>query len=275
MKIIEIIGPPCTGKTYLRYFLTKELKKRGIKVNTYFSVFFKYVFKENDLSLLDIITLYYFKFFKLRKEKEITNVKKIKNRSRIISKSFLKNLITSFLYTNYYKVCKKIINKKNFQIYNIIISKIKKNNKINNNDRNAYLWFIEIFAILNLLEKHYKKNDIILDDEGIFQKLFIFSEIKFEKKFFNKYIKSINNIHLLLHTNSSKKKIISRSICRKGTNKFSYNDKSHLDKILKFDKKIKKHLIKFGNFKFKDTFANKEYLIVNYLMKTIFNNKFI
>ena len=245
----------------MRIFLKDELKKKGIKTHTYFSIFFKYVFKEKKLTIIDIITLYYFKYFKLKKENKNILIKSKKKKST--NKHFLKNPLSSFLYKNYYKICEKLTKENTSNFQKKLFSKIKLNKKINNNNRNAYLWFIEIFAFLNIIKKYNKNDDIILDDEGIFQKLFIFSEIKFEYKFIKNYMQFANIVNLLLHMNSSKKNIIQRSNERKLTNKFSYKNKVQLNKIINFDKKIIKHLKKNRNLQIKEIYFKNKYQIIN------------
>tara|TARA_B100001057_G_scaffold483921_1_gene561296 strand:- start:38 stop:859 length:822 start_codon:yes stop_codon:yes gene_type:complete len=272
LKIIEIIGPPCSGKTYLRNFLKNELKKKGIKTHTYFSIFFKYVFNEKKLSIIDVITLYYFKYFKFKKENKNIIIKSKEKKS--INKYSLKNPLSRFLYKNYYKICEKLTKENNSNFQKKLFSKIRLNKKINNNNRNAYLWFIEIFAILNIIKKYNKNNDIILDDEGIFQKLFIFAEIKFEYEFIKNYMQFANIVNLLLHINSGKKDIIQRSNERKLTNKFSYKNKVQLNKIINFDKKIVRYLKKNRKLQIKEIYSKNKYQIINrlilsFLKKTI------
>ena len=90
MKIIEIIGPPCSGKTYFKNALETKLKNDKFQVSTYSNVFFKFVFNERNLSLLDLITLLYFKYFKLKKELNIIKKnKKKKNLNPSSTKSTL------------------------------------------------------------------------------------------------------------------------------------------------------------------------------------------
>ena len=79
MKIIEIIGPPCSGKTYFKNALERKLKNDKIYVSTYSKTFFfRFVFKEKNLTLLDLITLLYFKYFRLNKELNI--IKRVKTK---------------------------------------------------------------------------------------------------------------------------------------------------------------------------------------------------
>ena len=248
----------------MRNFLKDGLKKKSIKTHTYSSIFFKYVFKERGLSIIDVITLYYFKYFKFKKENKNILIKS--KEKKLINKYYLKNPLSSFLYKNYYEICEKLIKENSSNFQKKLFSKIRVNKKINNNNRNAYLWFIEIFAILNIIKKHNKNNDIILDDEGIFQKLFIFSEIKFEYKFVKNYIQFANIVNLLLHMNTGKKDIIQRSDERKLTNKFSYKNKVQLNKIINFDKKIVRHLKKNGNLQIKEIYSRNKYQVINRLI---------
>ena len=261
MKIIEIIGPPCSGKTYFKNALETKLKNDNIHVSTYSKIFFKFVFKESHLSLLDLITLLYFKFFKLKKE--INIIKKNKNKKKLIKYSHFKNPISDFLYKNYFRICKRISLNKNKKIQKIIYGKIQKNEHINNLNRNAYLWFIEFFAYLNILNKNKKKVEVLIDDEGVMQKLFIFSELKFDKNFSKKYINLAKDIDLLIHLKTTKNKINQRSVKRFGSNKFYYRNTKHLNEILKYDKKItnlfKNNNITLLNIKFYNNIPNKIY----------------
>lgn len=239
MKIIEIIGPPCSGKTYIRTSIKKKLSRKGILVHSYQSLFFDYVFTEKGLSIIDKLTLCYFKFLKLKKERlSITKGKPKKVNSQLR----FNNYLSKFLYKNYFKICKKFTQKKNSKMQNFIFEKIRKNETVNNMGRNVYLWFIELFAFLYVVKKNIKKNIIIIDDEGIFQKLFVFAEIKFDKKFIKNYITSIELVDLVVHINSTKKDIQLRSNNRKLTNKFFYKDVTQLKKILNFDIKITKYI---------------------------------
>ena len=261
MKIIEIIGPPCSGKTYFKNVLERKLKNDKIYVSTYSKTFFRFVFKEKNLTLLDLITLLYFKYFRLNKELNI--IKKSKNQKKLIKHSSLKNPISDFFYKNYFEICKKISLNKNKKIQKIIYSKIQKNQHVNNLNRNAYLWFIEFFAYLNILNKNKKKVEVLIDDEGVMQKLFIFSELKFDKNFTKKYINLSKDIDLLIHLKTTKNKINQRSVKRFGSNKFYYRNTKHLNEILKYDKKItnlfKNNNITLLNIKFYNNIPNKIY----------------
>jgi len=104
LKIIEIIGPPCSGKTYLRTSIKRKLNKEGVLIHTYKSLFFDYVFKEKDLSIIDRLTLCYFKFLKLKKEEPLIKNKKSKKND---TKLKFNNYISKFLYKNYFKYCFK------------------------------------------------------------------------------------------------------------------------------------------------------------------------
>jgi hypothetical protein len=255
LKIIEIIGPPCSGKTYLRTSIKRKLNKEGVLIHTYKSLFFDYVFKEKDLSIIDRLTLCYFKFLKLKKEEPLIKNKKSKKND---TKLKFNNYISKFLYKNYFKICKKFTQKENSKIQNLIFEKIEKNKIVNNTGRNVFLWFIELFSFLYVVKKNIKKNNVIIDDEGIFQKLFVFAEIRFDKKFIKNYITAINIVDFVIHINSSKKNIQLRSNDRKFTNKFFYKNKTQLKKILNFDIEITKYIKNEKKIIFKEIYNKKK-----------------
>ena len=157
--------------------------------------------------------------------------------------------LSGYLYNAYINLCKRYSKKNNSKIKKIIFQKIYKHNKeINNDKRNAYLWFIEFFAYQYIAEKYEDKINFLIDDESLYQKTFIFADLKNNDKFLNKYINSITTPNLLILVQSSINKILLRSKNREGSKKFHYLNLNHLTNMIRYEKKIKRVINKQKKF---------------------------
>jgi len=234
MKIIEFIGAPCTGKSYAYNLIVNKVKKKNIF--SYKSAFFKYIFKEN-LNFFEYLVLLYFKYTKLKKIKKEVKEKKI---SLINSQSINKNIffLSNYLYLSYINICKKFSAKCNFKIRDDIFKIINLHSKmIDNKNRNSKKWFIEFFAYMYIVKKYQKNINLIIDDEGFFQKLFVFSDLKFDKNFIKKFLHFNKTVSVIINIKSPKKEVLARSNLR-SKSKFKYKNFKHLNKVLNYEKKV-------------------------------------
>mgnify|MGYP006075664123 FL=1 len=241
MKKIELFGVPCSGKTFLRSILSNKLKRKNLIIHNYSSAFFEYIFHEENISFFERLSLNYFKYLKFRKK--ISPAKFLKNNSKQNKnnkKTFIiKRIISDFFYNTYKDLCKRYEKKINNDFKKIVFKKINLNEKeINNKKRNAKLWFTEFFAHKYIVDKYSHKIDILIDDESIYQKIFVFSDMSFDNQFVKKYFKSSDGVDLLIQVCSLKDIIFKRSNKRFGSKKFHYINENELNNIIKYEKKI-------------------------------------
>ena len=240
MKKIEFFGLPCTGKTYLADILRTKLSRTNKIVHTHSSAFFEFIFFEKNITIVEYISLQYYKYFKLKKVPSFSNIKKIKNFDK--KKISLKNPLSNYLYNSYIDLCNKLSKKNNSDLKKIIFKKIEDNPAINNSKRNAKLWFIEFFAYQYIVAKYTDKIDFLIDDESLFQKIFIFSNVRNSSGFIKKYFNLVDKPYLLILVESTKNKILSRSKKRENSPKFHYQNLKHLINMIKYKNNIKKNI---------------------------------
>jgi len=246
LKKIEIFGLPCSGKTFITNILKNKIKKNNI-IHSYSSAFFQFIFYEKNISFLEYVSLRYFKYFHDKKKTNFSNFNKKRNLTK--KKIRFRNPLSSYFYSTYLNLCKRYSKRYNSQLKQIIFKKINNNIKrINNDKRNAKLWFTEFFAYLYIVDKYAEKIDFLIDDESIYQKIFIFVNLKKKEKFIKQYINLIERPYLLISIQSKKEKIIYRSKKREGSSKFYYLNLKHLTNMIKYEKKIKKIIKKHDKF---------------------------
>ena len=233
MIIIEFFSPPISGKSYtFNNIVYKELKKK-FKISTYQKFFFDNIFYEKKFSFLNYLTLKYFQGISLRKK---IVEEKIQNSSLKIKKlnyGFkIKNILGNYFYKNYNKIIDEYFLKyklNNFDLTKLYFENLKKLNVSKKKKNNYIRWFKEICAQRYILEKYSSDKMIILQDEGIFQRVFLsFAEKELEKKKLNKLLKFIPKVDYIIYQDSLniKKKWIDHR--KKLNNKFNY--KNNLDK---------------------------------------------
>ena len=239
MKKIEFFGLPCSGKTFATSILKKKITQDDKIVHSHSSAFFEYIYYEKNISISEYLSLKYFKYHKITKK--INYAKFNKSKTFTKKKFSLRNPLSNYFYKTYLNLCKKYSRKINFDLKKLIYKKINENDKIINNDkRNAKLWFIEFFAYQYIVEKYTDKIDFVIDDESLYQKIFIFSDMMNNESFLKKYLNLIIKPDLLISVNTKYNKILFRSKQREGTTKFHYRSLKHLTRIIKFEKKLKK-----------------------------------
>jgi len=240
LKKIEFFGLPCTGKTYVADILRNKLLRTNNIVHTHSSAFFEFIFFEKNITILEYISLQYYKYFKLKKISSFSNIKRNKNLKK--KKISFKNPLSNKLYNTYINLCKKLSKKNNSDLKKIIFKKIEDNPEINNSKRNAKLWFIEFFAYQYIVTKYYDKIDFLIDDESLFQKIFIFSNVSNSSGFIKKYLNLVDKPYLLILVESTIDNILSRSKKRENSSKFHYQNMKHLINMIKYKKNIKKNI---------------------------------
>ena len=235
MKIIEICGPPCSGKTYIYNLLNKKLKNISIDyrllVPLYSSNFI-------SLNFFEKIIL----FLLIKNHKKNTNFKKKK---KIVKRN-----------RNYLH---KIIYEINLNIHNKLISFFKRkekiilifeNKKTNHMIKNYYKqktkyhqrWYIEMI-VRYYIAKYISSKKIILFDEGFIQRLSILRNIDKNNIILNKILKKYNFSNTIIFLNSSADLIYKRSNKRNVfDDKYIYNDKKEVYKFKSYFSNAKKIL---------------------------------
>ena len=178
MLIIEFLGPPGSGKTYFK----KKL------ISKYFK-FFK-VFDYRSINLYEDKKNFFIKiYFFLIKN---TFVNKIKE---IFGLNNYKINFLSYFFKQYNKNTNKLINhKKNYDKYKKIKNLINESNFTVSEKKLFYKWAKEEIAGSNFAKNSKMKNAILIESEGLIQRLFIYC---FKKKNKKKIIKSyLNTIFL-------------------------------------------------------------------------------
>jgi hypothetical protein len=277
LKKIELFGLPCSGKTFLRTILRNKLERKNLIIHNYSSAFFEHIFYEKNISFVERLSLNYFKYLKYRKISSPTKfIKNDSNKKKNNKKIFIfKNFISEFFYNNYIDLCKRYQKKVDDALKKVIFKKInQKEKEINNKKRNVKLWFTEYFAHKYITDKYSHKIDILIDDESIYQKIFVFSDMSFDNRFIKKYFKSLDNVDLLIQVCTSKDLIFKRSNKRFGSKKFYYNNENELNKMIKYQKKILptvSNKMKFLIFKNSSNYLKKINKIYEMILKNYVN----
>ncbi len=175
MKIIEFFGPSGSGKTNLKKkLLTNYLQSK--EVYSYKSI--NYYKGKNSIFINS--------YFKIVKSKIVRSLKDI------LQISQFKNSISNFFFKEYFK------NIQNHKFKNQDVEKLKKiknlinNSNFNNKQKKIFLqWLYEEFVGSNTAKYIKNKRTILIDSEGLIQRLFIYC---YKKKNKNKIIQIYLNL---------------------------------------------------------------------------------
>ena len=225
MNFIEIIGFPGAGKTYLLKKIFGEINKKNIDVvrND------KYLFNYFTKNFLNKVILNYFYEYKI-KEKFYSKY--------IFSKQY------QFLSNKVNLIIKK---KKLFNVIKIF-KKILQKSKLNKMGKERALDNFKIDLCTFFLDTKAERKTLI-NDEGLFQKIFLIykkkNNYKVIKKIINEYLKVIPTPDLVILLDVNKDICFERASLRKGGFIYEKNDKNEIFGLFsKIMKDIKKILIK-------------------------------
>ena len=232
MLIIEFLGPPGSGKTHFK----KKL------ISKYFR-FFK-VFDYRSINLYEDKKNFFIKiYFYLIKNVFVNKIKKIfgLNNYKI---NFL-----SYFFKEYNKNTNKLINhKKNNDKYKKIKNLINKSNFTISEKKLFYKWAKEEIAGANFAKNSRMKNAILIESEGLIQRLFIYCFKKRNKK---KIIKSYLNTIFLPKILIIFKKVY---INKKNRIKIDQKEINETIKIIELELKKRKILIIKSSDKIEETY---------------------
>lgn len=221
MKIVEFFGISGTGKTFLKNLLVKNYKEKLIDVYDYDKII--EIFLPNEE--VSIFNRYILKiFFLFRKKNKPKELKRSFYRSKKLNRK-----INFFLYI------KKYVYKIYLQCINNIFQKLKKKkfilislkliNECNFSLENKEIftrWLAEETVAHYLIKKNKKKLDLIVDSEGLIQRLFVYLYKKKKKrKIAKEYLKHCYIPDVVLIT---KKKLFIKKISRNQEFNMNYNE---------------------------------------------------
>ncbi len=258
MSVIEFVGIPCSGKTRF-YLKIKNLLKNKVKIFNYSDLFYIFSKKIINLSLIEKISLIL--GYKIYKKNHLSKKKIEKNTSKknFSIYSYLKFTIKRIINKQLELIKKKIIDsfsKREKKILDILNQSVQ-NSPINNKQKTILKSrMIEEMIGLYIYKKMDFKNVIILNDEGLFQRI-LSGTGSFKKKDINKIFNNVNLLseyfmnRIILFTKSPFSKIKLRSQRRKDGFKFTnFNDIeikiwiNVFNEFYKYYKKNKIYLIK-------------------------------
>lgn len=249
MKIIEICGPPCSGKTYIHDFLIKKFEGKFISSNL---LICEKAHLYLNLNFIDRIALFYFKYIKtknFKKNKFQKNYKKnfSKNKEYILSKT-KHNFVSNYFLKKYQNICSQfydhyMIKNPDFtELVNNSLLKIK-NKKLRNKNR---IW-IEECIFKYFIAKDINKKKIVVFDEGLAQRSsFLLYTGKNYKKDLKNYIFHKIKPDYLFFIDDNINKLLKRSELRKFSklNSFIYKNEKHINTYKKFFKEYQNYLKK-------------------------------
>ena len=249
MKIIEICGPPCSGKTYVHDFLIKKFEKKFISSNL---LIFENAHLYLNLNFIERIALLYFKYIKKNKFKENKiqrNYKKnlSKNRKQILN-YFKFNLLSNYFLKKYQNVCSKFYDL--YTIKNPTFAKLINNLllKIKNKDlRNKNKIWIEECIFKYFIAKNINKKNTVVFDEGFAQRSsFLLYTGKNYKKDLKNYIVHKIKPDYLIFVDDKIFKLSKRSKFRKSLklNSFIYKNEKEISIYKNFFKEYQNCLRK-------------------------------
>ena len=225
MSFIEIIGFPGSGKTYLFKKIINEINKKEMKIirND------KYLFNYFEKSFFDKILFSIFYQYKLSKKfysKYIFN-KQYK---------FLTNKIDS------------IIKKKNLLKVNKVFKQMLENSKLNKPGKKRSYENFKIDLCSYFLEKKSKQK-IVINDEGLLQKIFMIykkkNDYKNLRKIINEYLKLIPKPDFVILLDTDNDLCFERASLRKKGFVYEVENKKEIFGLfIKIMNDIKKILIK-------------------------------
>ena len=269
-KSIEFFGISGVGKSYSENKFKSILKKNSIKVLNRREIVALYAKEYIKLNILEIITIYYYRFIAViklgAKEKVNYNIDQ-KNTITKFKKTNFK--FTALLREKYILICKKLFHKyckKNNKIIKIISELL--NNLTPMEKKLFSFWIYEMFAAQYIFEKNSKnKNYIFLSDEGFISRAFliVYSTIKNKEAFLNKYIKYMPKPDYCIYL-ITKKEISKKIQRRRERNKIEmWIEENKIKKFQDFEKKIFKRI----KFKINYTKVYNDYNIINKLYKLV------
>lgn len=192
MKVIEFFGPPGAGKTYLKKAILSELLIQK-KVYSYKSV--NYLL-DNKSFLINI----YFIIIKNQFLKDIFNIFNIR---------YFRNRFTKYIYKQYTSNISNNLKPKSNSALKQINLLIKHSIFKKNQKKLFQTWAYEELNGSIVAKKIIDNDKIIIDSEGLIQRLFIYCYKKKNKtQIIKKYLKIINIPSVLIYFDnfSSKKK---------------------------------------------------------------------
>lgn len=246
MRIIEICGPPCSGKTFIHDFLIKRFKKKFISSN---QLIYENAHLYLNLSFIEKISLFYFQMIK------INYLKKYRTKSNKLYKNEIKkkykiryNFLSNFFLKKYQVVCSKFFHlykTKNPAFTKIIIKSLLKikNKELRNRNR---IW-IEECIFKYFIAKDINKKNIVVFDEGLAQRAsFLLHTGKIYKKSLKNYIVNKIKPDYLIFVDDKIFELSKRSDFRKfsKTNSFVYKNEKQIRVYKKFFKEYQNCLSK-------------------------------
>ena len=221
MKTVEFFGISGTGKTFLKDLLVKNYKEKLIDVYDYDKIIEIFLPSE-EVSVLNRYILKIFFFF--RKKNKPKELKKSFYRSKKLNRKtdfFL--YVRKYVYKIYLQGINNIfqkLGKKNFIL--ISLKLINESNFSLENKEIFTRWLAEETVAHYLIKKNKKKLDLIVDSEGLIQRLFVYLYKKKEKKKIAKeYLKHCYIPDVVLIT---KKKLFIKKISRNQEFNMNYNE---------------------------------------------------
>lgn len=225
MNFIEIIGFPGAGKTYLLKKIFGELNKKNISVvrND------KYLFNYFTKNFVHTVILNYFYKYKIKKK-------------------FYSKYIFSKQYQFLSNKIDLIIKKKKLSNVIRIFKKILQKSKLNKIGKERALDNFKIDLCTFFLDTKAERQTLI-NDEGLFQKIFLTykkkNNYKDIKKIINEYLKVIPTPDLVILLDANKDMCFERSSSRKNGFRYEKKDKKEIFVLFALIMRdIKKILIK-------------------------------
>ena len=261
MKIIEFIGLPASGKS----FVLKKIKLKLNKINSNHLTYIEFLFTKDNLK----------NFFFIR---SIYNLKKLYFYNSL-NENFLKNFLKNLIINITIKLTLLSLNKKKYLLFYKSYKKLLDYSSHSpHRKKRMEIYFLFKLLSLNIYNQKQSKNFFfIIDDEGFLQSLVVkYDDFKNQKK---NIFREINNFislsplpNKIILIDNKNMDVIKRSKQRKiGYTYYSDDKKNKLANwretesyIIKIIKKKKINLIKFKN---KKNYNIKVDKLVNFIKK--------
>lgn len=236
MIVIEFVGAPYSGKTYIRNDIEKYLLKKNKNFYTYKKFLLTNYSKFNNKNLLE---KFIFLFLNYKYQDDIKKIK-VNSKAPKYKNHILRNYLNKKVESLKMKIFKDF-KRNNISLVNLITKFLKKNN-INVERRNELLrWFVDLSIGHHIYKKANCKNNILIDCEGFTHRLSSFLAEKYDNVFLNKYLRFAPIPDVLIYINEKpsncKKRIIKANISEdirkyaKSTKKFSLISKKIFENI--------------------------------------------